>query len=121
MTLFTRTLAPLALIVALGALAAPASADDLGNINAFVLAPVGNVPYRGIDYGLGYRIIKLGPVSVSPLLDVASIGGTSGYHFGIAATVDVAKHVDVGIAEVQRPDLGGFTHLAPSVVIGLHI
>jgi hypothetical protein len=121
MKLLHRTLPPLALVAALAALSAPASAADLSNVNVFALAPVGNVAQHSVDYGLGYRVAKIGPVSFTPLVDVANVNGTNTYHLGAAATVDILKHVDIGVAEVQRPGFAGFTRMAPSAVLGIHL
>jgi len=67
MRFIPQLILPLALVAAVAALTSPARASAIGNIDAFALAPVGNVSQHGIDYGLGYRVGKLGPVSFSPL------------------------------------------------------
>jgi hypothetical protein len=121
MRFIQHVLPPLALFAAVAALASPASATDIGNVDAFALAPVGNVSQHGIDYGLGYRVAKLGPVSISPLVDVSRSAGVEGFHLGAAATVGFAKRFDVGIAEVQRPGFAGFTRIAPSAVVGVRL
>jgi hypothetical protein len=121
MRFIPQLILPLALVAAVAALTSPARASAIGNIDAFALAPVGNVSQHGIDYGLGYRVAKLGPVSFSPVVDVSRYAGVEGFHFGAAATVNVAKHVDVGIAEVQRPGFAGFTRIAPAAVVGIRL
>jgi hypothetical protein len=114
-------LSSLALAAAVGAAAAPASAADVGNLDAFLLAPVGNIRQNTLDYGIGYKVAQLGPVRFSPLVDIASIGGNASFHLGAAATVGVGKHVDVGVAEVQRPGFAGFTRVATTAVVGVHL
>jgi len=114
-------LSSLALSALVAAAAVPASAADLGNLDAFVLAPVGNIRQNTLDYGIGYKVAQLGPVRVSPLVDVASSTGSTSFHFGAAATVGVGRHIDVGVAEVQRPGAAGFTRLATTAVVGVHL
>ena len=60
-------------------------------------------------------------VRLSPLVDIASIGGNASLHFGAAATVGVGRHIDVGVAEVQRPGSTGFTRVATTAVVGVHL
>jgi hypothetical protein len=121
MRFIQHVLPPLALFAAVASLALPASATDIGNVDAFALAPVGNVSQHGIDYGLGYRVAKLGPVSISPLGDVSRLDGVESFHFGVAETVGFAKHFDAGIAEVQRPGFAGFTRIAPTAIVGVRL
>jgi hypothetical protein len=121
MKLLHRTLPSLALLAALAAVTAPASAADLSNINVFGLAPVGNVAQHSVDYGIGYRVAKVGPVSFSPLVDVANVNGTDTFHLGAAATVGIFRHVDVGVAEVQTPGFAGFSRMGTSAVLGIHL
>jgi hypothetical protein len=116
-----RIVPALAIAAVIASAAAPASASDLSDINLFTLAPFGNVAQHGLDFGIGYRVAKIGPVSISPLADVATVSGVSGWHFGAAATVDITRHIDIGIAEVQPAGYGGFTRFQPTAVIGLHI
>lgn len=116
-----QLLSSLALAAVVGAAAAPASAADLGNLDAFALAPVGNVPQHGLDFGLGYKVAQVGPVRLSPLVDVSSLAGNATFHLGAAATVGVGKHIDVGVAEVQRPGSTGFTRIATTAVVGVRL
>jgi hypothetical protein len=116
-----HVLSSLALSATIAAAAAPASAADVGNLDAFALAPVGNIRQNGLDFGIGYKVAQLGPVRVSPLVDVASAGGNATFHLGAAATVGVGRHFDVGVAEVQRPGATGFTRLATTAVVGVHL
>jgi len=111
----------LTLVAALAALAAPASAAGAGNLQAYAMEPLGNVGQHGIGYGLGYSVAKVGAVRISPLVDVSSLAGNATFHLGAAATVDVGKHVDVGIAEVQRPGFSGFHRIATDAVVGVHL
>ncbi len=116
-----QLLSSLALAAAVGAAAAPASAADVGNLDAFVLGPVGNIHQNGLDYGIGYKVAQLGPVRLSPLVDVSSLAGNATFHLGAAATVGVGRHFDVGVAEVQRQGSTGFTRLATTAVVGVHL
>jgi hypothetical protein len=112
-----KYLATLALVAACSA---PALASDGGRLDAIGLAPVGNVPNHGIDYGLSYAVAQVGPIRVSPLADVSGINGQTTYHLGAAATVNVAKRFDV-IAEVQGQDSLGFNRLEPTAVLGVRL
>jgi hypothetical protein len=116
-----HVLSSIALVTSVAAFAAPASAADVGNLEAYALAPVGNIPQHGIEYGLGYKVAQLGPVRLSPLVDVSSLAGNATFHLGAAATVGVGKHVDVGVAEVQRPGSRGFTRIATTAVVGVRL
>jgi hypothetical protein len=111
----------LALAAAVTSFAVPAAAADLGNLEAYALAPVGNIPQHGLDYALGYKVAQLGPVRLAPLVDVSSLAGNATFHLGAAATVGVGKHVDVGVAEVQRPGSTGFTRLSTAAVVGVRL
>lgn len=111
----------LATLALLAACSAPALASDGGRLDAIGLAPVGNVPNHGIDYGLSYAVAKVGPIRVSPLAEVTGINGQTTYHVGAAATVNVAKRFDVGIAEVQGQDSLGFDRLQPTAVLGVRL
>jgi hypothetical protein len=113
-------LATIAAFAALAALSAPAFADS-GRLDVVGLAPVGNIPHRGIDYGLSYAVAKVGPVRLSPLAEVDSAGGQATFHLGASATVLVAKHFDVGVAEVQRPGFAGFTRMGTSAIVGVRL
>jgi hypothetical protein len=115
MKTFLTTLALIA------ACSAPAFADNGSRLDAIGLAPVGNVPNHGIDYGLSYAVAQVGPVRISPLADVAGVNGQTSFHFGAAATVNVAKRIDVGVAEVQRPGAMGFDRLATTAIVGVRL
>jgi hypothetical protein len=106
---------------ALSVPAVPALAATDTRLSAYALAPVGNIPQHGLDFGVGYTVAHVGPVKISPLVNVVSIGGNGTFHMGIAATVAAAKHVDIGLAEVQRPGSAGFTRIGTSVVLGVHL
>ena len=116
-----QILPTLALATAAAAFAAPASAADVGNLEAYALAPVGNIPQHGLAYGIGYKVAQLGPVRIAPLVDVSSLAGNATFHLGAAATVGVGKHIDVGVAEVQRPGSTGFTRLSTAAVVGFRL
>lgn len=111
----------LALVTAFAALAGPVSASDAGRLDAYVLAPVGNLQQNGIDFGIGYAIAKVGPVRISPLVDVSSLAGNATFHYGAAATIGIGKHFDVGLAEVQRPGSTGLTRIATSAIVGVRL
>lgn len=108
-------------LVAFAALSAPALASDPGNLDAFALAPIGNVRPHGLAYGIGYKVANVGPVRISPLVDMNTVFGNATFRFGVAATVPVAKHLDIGLAEVQRPGAPGFTRLGTSAVLGIRL
>jgi hypothetical protein len=121
-----RFLTPLALLAAVAALSAPVSADT-GRLGAYVLEPLGNPQQlgnnhqHGLNYGVGYAVAHVGPVRVSPLVDVASTDGNATFHLGLAETVGIGKHFDVGLAEVQRPGSTGFTRIGTSAVVGVRL
>lgn len=123
MNFFRHLIPAVTAAAALAALAAPAGAATDTRLQAFALDPVGNLGagLHGIDYGIGYSVAKVGPVHFSPLVDVSSFAGDATFHLGAAATVDVTKHVDVGVAEVQRPGFAGFRKLQTDAVVGLHL
>ena len=119
---FFRHLVPaVTAVAAVTALAAPAGATTDTRLQAYAMEPVGNVSQHGIGYGIGYSVAKVGPVRISPLVDVSSLAGNATFHLGAAATVDIGKNVDVGVAEVQRPGFPGFRKLQTDAVVGLHL
>lgn len=118
---FFRHLIPAVTAAVAFAAAAPAGADTDTHLQAYALEPLGNVSQHGIGYGLGYSVAKVGPVRFSPLVDVSSLAGNATFHVGAAATADLGKHVDVGVAEVQRPGFPGFRKLQTDAVVGLHL
>jgi hypothetical protein len=111
----------LATLALLAACSAPAFAADGGHLDVIGLAPVGNVPNHNVDYGLSYSVAKVGPVRFSPLADIAPQDGPALVHFGASATVNVLKHFDVGVAEVQRPGGTGFDRMGTSAILGVRI
>jgi hypothetical protein len=111
----------IAIATAVAALAAPASARTDTNLQAYALEPMGNVGQHGIGYGLGYSVAKIGPVRISPLGYVSSVAGNATFHLGAAATVDLGKHIDVGVAEVQRPGFSGFRKISTDAIVGVHL
>ena len=116
-----RFLSALALSAAVAAMSAPASASDTGRLDGYVLEPLGNTHQHGLDYGVGYAVAQAGPVRFSPLVDVTTTHGEATFHLGAAATVGIGKHVDVGLAEVQRPGSTGFTRLGTSALVGVRL
>ena len=118
---FIQHALPIALFSAAVAIAAPASATTDTRVEAFALAPVGNVRQHGLDYGVGYTVAKVGPVKISPLVAESTTFGNMTFHLGAAATVGLGKHFDVGVAEMQRPGSTGFTRIAPSAIVGVHL
>jgi hypothetical protein len=118
---FIQHALPIALFTAAVAIATPASATTDTRVEAFALAPVGNIHQHGLDYGVGYTVAKLGPVRITPLVAESTTFGNMTFHLGAAATVGLGKHVDVGLAEMQRPGAIGFTRIAPSAVVGFHL
>lgn len=121
MTILHKVLPPLATAAAVLALCVPAAAADNGNLQAYALEPVGPTGAHGIGYGLGYSVAKIGPVRISPLGYVSSFAGNATFHLGAAATVDVGKHVDVGVAEVQRPGFSGFHRISTDAIVGVKL
>src|SRR5579871_4123187 len=121
MNFFHRFVPAVTAAAAVAAFAAPAGAATDTRLQAYAMEPVGNVSQHGIGYGIGYSVAKVGPVRISPLVDVSSLAGNATFHLGAAATVDVTKHVEVGVAEVQRPGFSGFRKLQTDAIVGLHL
>jgi hypothetical protein len=111
----------IATLALLAACSAPAFANAGDHVDVIGLAPLGNIPNHGIDYGVSYSVAKVGPVRISPLVDVDPAGGRDTIHFGASATVNVLKHFDVGVAEVQRPGGLGFDRMGTSAVLGVRL
>lgn len=106
---------------AMAALTAPVLADD--RFDAYGVAPMGGGVQHGIQYGVGYSVAKLGPIRLSPMADVSTIGGNTTLQPGVAATVGT-KWADVGFAAIQRPGSMGafqFKHVEVGAVVGIRI
>jgi hypothetical protein len=111
----------LATTVAVLALTAPALAADTGRLDAYALEPLGDVPTHGIDFGIGYAVANAGPVRISPLVGVAGVNGVGHIQLGVAETVGLFKHFDVGLAEEQRPGSVGFRSIGTSAIVGIRL